>query len=281
MNDMYTRFRAYWMPNGGVSMSYSVDTSFILIEGRYNEDNRGKILSEMKLTGKESLDLLHISSWNDKRCNPIELDNLLKELKPLDIEIPAYEPKTESGLQCRKIIREYYQKSLYATLFEVGHNTIVRLAELEDLDYLDPIFTPLRKFEEDADNAVVKLFRAGKFGVMNLSDCIHDNEIVEQIDRVDLKNSIDVLILNDVSLVESSDFLQKLIDICSPRSILSLNNWRILVRNDNPFAKEGISIVISEQKDVIIKYGLSKNLTTPPADDVSVMKNMVYNEHNI
>lgn len=281
MNDMYTRFRVYWMPNGGISMSYSVDTSFILVEARYNNDNREKIKSEMKLTGKDSVDLLHISSWSENRCNPEELELLLQELKPLDIEIPAYEPNTEDGLRCRRIIRNYHQHSIYADLFEVGHNSIVRLTELEDFDYLDPIFTPINKYSEESDNAVVKLFRSGKFSVLNLSDCIHDNDIISQINDVNLKDSIDVLVMNQFNQVENSAFLQQLIDGCSPRCIVSLSDWRILIRKDNPLSKLGIAVVVSEQKDVIVKYGLSKFQQTLNTDDVSVVKNVEYNEHNI
>ena len=281
MNDMYTRFRVYWMPNGGISMSYSVDTSYILIEARYNNDNRDKIKAEMKLAGKESVDLLHISSWDEKRCNPEELEVLLEDLKPLDIEIPAYEPDNESSLRCRRIIREYHQHSLYAELFEVGHSSIVRLSELVDFDYLDPIFTPLKKYSEASDNAIVKLFRSGKFGVLNLSECIHDNDVISQMKEMKLTNSIDVLVMNEFIQVDKSDFLQQLIDDCCPRCIISLSDWRILVRKDNPLSKQGVAIAVSEQKDVIVKYGLSKYQQNLSADDVSVVKNVEYNDHNI
>lgn len=258
MNDLFTRFRVYAMPHGGVSMSYAVDTSFILIEGRYNEDNREKIKSEMKLTGKESVDLLHISTWDVNRCNPEELESLLEELQPLEIEYPAYSPTNENEIKSRRLINEYLNHSIYADRFEIGPNSLMNLSELDDIQYLDPILSPMERGIDATDNSIVKLFRGGRFGVLNMSNCYRDNGILSQIRTAKIENSINVVVLNNLEEMHSSDFLQELIGFVKPGIIILLSNKMFGVLKDTPLSKQGISVSISEQKDIIVKYGLSK-----------------------
>lgn len=281
MNDLFTRFRVYAMPNGGVSMSYSVDTSFVLIEARYNEDNREKIKAEMKLTGKETVDLLHISTWDGSRCNPDELLALLDELQPLEIEYPAYVPSSDNEKKSKKIITEYLNHSMYADKFEIGHRTLKRLSELPDIEYIDPIFSPIVVMTEEYDNSVVKLFKSGKFGVMNISLCKQDHDIIGQIKDVGLEHYINVLALDKFADVEGADFLQQLIDLCQPGIIVSLTDRRFFMRKDEPLSKEGIRISISEQKDFIVKYGLSNYQQALTQGDSSVVKNIEYKEYDL
>lgn len=230
MNNKKTRFRAYYMLHGGVSMSYVVDSSFALIEGRYNDDNREKIKEEMELTGMDTIELLHISSWASDFCNPEELPKLLEDLQPFDVEIPAYIPDTDEGKECRKIIKDYCNDSIYAELFESGPKTLLYPANLDEIDYIDVILSPLTISNDTVDNAVVKLFKRGRFSVLNASTMSADNGIVKSLEDVKLLDCIDVLVARDV---ESSDslFVNKIIAKTAPSVILDTNRNYVYTTN--------------------------------------------------
>ena len=107
MPQHYTRFRAYQLKTVGSSMSISVNNHFTLIEARYNDDNKEHIKWELNNLGISHIDVLHITSWDKDHCNLSELQSILKELRPQEIEHPNYKPHTETGEKCYNLIRTY------------------------------------------------------------------------------------------------------------------------------------------------------------------------------
>ena len=116
MNNSYTRLRVYHINGGGLSFSYSVDMEFTLVGGRYNEENLVSIKDEMRIAGCDSIDVLHIPSWDGRCCQPRELTNLLRELQPAVLEIPAYIPKDEEGKACQRLLTEYSETTPFADI---------------------------------------------------------------------------------------------------------------------------------------------------------------------
>jgi len=187
----YTRFRAYQLGEKGSSFSLSVDNFFILIEARYNEVNKPHIQWEMKNCGIDSIDVLHITSWDDDHCRLSELQAILTELKPKRIEYPGYTPHTSNGRACLLAIVKYYPPAISVT------PDVVRKQQFTRLFGSDLFYGPLNiSVEIDSnDKSIIKLFRIGSFQILSLGDCenpeIADNLIKSEI----IQNEVDILIL--------------------------------------------------------------------------------------
>lgn len=246
------------MPHGGVSMSYMVDSSFTLIEARYNDDNVLKIKNEMELAGCTAIDLLHISCWDRDYCDSVEIGNLLNDLQPLEIEIPGYEPTDDNGKQCRKIIREYCNRSDFAELFEAGPRTLKDPVTLPDAEFTDLIFLPLKKYDDEYSNTVVKIFRQGKFSLLNVSKNNKADEMIEMLDRTGLTSFVDVLITYYSDEINENSFIDNtFLDAVNPQMIaLSSKEPQLFVKKNNTLEDRGIKASKTDQGDVLIKYGI-------------------------
>ena len=107
-----TRFRAYQLGSEGSSFSYFYGEEFILIEGRLNDTNRPRLIQELKICGKEKIDTLHITSWDFDHCAPRELKEILLTYEPSKLQIPGYNPHTNSGVESLKMIELYKEGKL-------------------------------------------------------------------------------------------------------------------------------------------------------------------------
>ena len=246
------------MPHGGISMSYMVDSSFTLIEARYNDDNIPKIKSEMELAGCTSIDLLHISCWEREYCDCGEIVRLLQDLQPLEVEIPGYEPTDDNGRQCRRIIREYCNRSDLSELFEAGPRTLEDPTTLPDADFTDLIFSPLKKYDDDSANSVVKIFRQGKFSILNVSKSNRVEEVIEILNKTGLTSFVDVLITYYSEETDKSSFIDGVfLDVVNPQMIaLACSKPQLMVKKNNVLEDRGIRASKTEQGDILIKYGI-------------------------
>lgn len=258
IDDLYTRFRAYYMPHGGISMSYMVDSSFTLIEARYNDDNILKIKSEMELAGCTSIDLLHVSNWSREFCDSGEIEKLLQDLQPLEVEIPGYEPTDDNGRQCRKLIREYCNRSDLSELFEAGPKTLEDPATLPDADFTDLIFSPLKKYDDEDDNSVIKIFRQGKFSLLNVSKSNKANEVIESLNKTGMTSFVDVLLTYYSDELNRNDFIDgTFLDVVNPQMIaLAGKEPQLMVKKNNNLEDRGIRASRTEQGDILVKYGI-------------------------
>lgn len=107
MRSIVTRFRAYQLGEKGASFSHFADGMFTLIEARLTEMSRPSLEQEMKACGVERLDTLHITSWDRDHCNPDELEAILFEFRPKEIECPGYNPSSDSGKRSLGVINDY------------------------------------------------------------------------------------------------------------------------------------------------------------------------------
>ena len=93
----YTRLRAYQLGTEGASFSISVFNHFTLVEARINEKNWPGIKWELDNLKKKTIDVLHITSWDEDHCSYDELFWILNNLKPSTVECPSYAPHTDNG----------------------------------------------------------------------------------------------------------------------------------------------------------------------------------------
>jgi competence protein ComEC len=92
MKPSVTRFRAYRLGCAGSSFSYFAHGRFTLIEARLNETNVKSVRAEMDSCAVETIQCLHITSWDSDHCSLSELPVLLRTLRPTNIECPGYVP---------------------------------------------------------------------------------------------------------------------------------------------------------------------------------------------
>lgn len=263
MANFYTRFRAYQLQCSGASFSYAVDGNFLLIEARYNECNRRNILEEMQLAGCQKITKLHITSWDVDHCNPTELTNILIELKPAFIEYPGYEPDSDSGKDCKKMIINYIAQSPIAQGCAFSPTYINTLPLAEEKKYTDIVYNPREASAKVNDNSVVKLFRKGRFSVLSLGDCesgtIRDRLASDTI----LQSETDVMLVahhgadNGFTTLDFVKAIRPKIAICACDWNNRYGHVEPMVRN--VFLETNIPLFTTKSGDVIVVCGTDNN----------------------
>lgn len=263
MPQHFTRFRAYQLKTAGSSMSISVNNHFTLIEARYNDDNKEHIKWELKNLGISHIDVLHVTSWDKDHCNLSELQSILKELRPQEIEHPNYKPHTETGEKCYNLIRTYCLENNKTRTPVSAAFVNDSIANSERLKGKDVFMNPVEISEEANDNSVVKFFRRGSFQVLSLGDCEAD-EISERLQNNDiLKHEVDVLILAHHGSVHSVT-TPELLRVLNPKvGICTVDYANKFGHPDKEIVtwlkEEGIDYISTKTGDVIIQTYDNKN----------------------
>ena len=277
LNMKKTRFRAYQLGDKGSSFSYCVDSYFTLIEGRYNDTNRNSILSEMKLVGAKQISCLHITSWDEDHCKKSELENILKELKPIQIEYPGYKPDTDCGRACKNLIEKYSHEQ-QRTSKAIDPAFIDALDSAKEKGYNDILYNPTSEHESHNDNSVVKLFRQGRFTVLSLGDC-ESKEIAERIAGSSIaQTEVDVMILahhgadNGFTTREFIEKINPQVAICSSNYDNQFEHPKQTVRDILYFHEPSIPLYTTKTGDVVI---------TCNEDNVVHVYNLVSNNSTI
>lgn len=166
-----TRFRAYQLDSAGSSFSYFSGDKFVLIEGRYCEENEPSIKQELNICGLDRISTLHITSWDQDHCSPSQLTKILDDLRPGKVEYPGYKPHTDSGRESLKIIEAYKAKNSKPLVIAVTPEYIESLDKASSYGYRDIMYWPKEIDAENANNcSTVKQFRSGSFNVLSLGD---------------------------------------------------------------------------------------------------------------
>lgn len=255
----FTRFRAYQLGNPGSSFSYAVDNNFTLIEARYNEVNKQNIWSEMGVMGCSTITTLHITSWDEDHCKPNELKGILKELKPVFIEKPGYEPTNETGKESAEIISRYNASRTYAQVTSFTPTFIAGLKNAEERKLTDIIYNPKKIWPEDNDNSTVRLYRRGRFSVLSLGDCM-SVEIANLIasDKIACAET-DVMIVahhgadNGFTTAEFVKAINPRVAVCSSNNDNQYEHPRQEVRN--VLSNAGVPLYTTKRGDVVIVCG--------------------------
>lgn len=199
LKQVHTRFRAYQLGSAGSSFSYFAGNKFTLIEARVTHISRPQLLAELQACGRNTIDTLHITSWDSDHCNEGDLAWVLRNLTPTHIEYPGYDPHTDCGDNCLALIQSYRQsrrtRGYAATVQKVDPPYINGLERAQAYGYADIVYHPKQFFENSNDNSTVKLFRSGAFNVLSLGD-VEDASIGSILRRcTTLCREVDVMIL--------------------------------------------------------------------------------------
>lgn len=252
MDNSYTRLRVYHIDGNGLSFSYSVDMEFTLVGGRYNEDNLMSIKDEMRIAGCDTIDVLHIPSWDVRCCQPEELTILLKELQPAVLEIPAYIPKDTEGKTCRKILMDYSETIPFADII-VCHPKLIKRMEDSDMDR--QILSPTSVFVEPEDNDSVVWLRGGRFSVIN-TGYIKSAEAVEILSSNPKLGEVSLLVV-DTGMKHSPFISRSFLSKTHPMMIIDITeNNQFYIRGDLTLGELGISSRKTNNGEVIITSGI-------------------------
>lgn len=102
-----TRFRAFQLDSEGSLFSYYKANEYTVIEARVPKGGIEVLQHDVAACGKDRINTLHITSWGTDHCNFDDLSQILNKLRPQIIEIPAYEPESQTGKSCKKILIHY------------------------------------------------------------------------------------------------------------------------------------------------------------------------------
>ena len=195
-----TCFRAYQLGNAGASFSFFSENIFTLIEARLTDISRPNLDQELAYCGKSSIDVLHITSWDNDHCAMTDLEEILSCYEPIKIEYPGYPPHSETAKKCLRIIKNYqtinFDRNRHVKCIAVDPSYIESLKSAEDLAYRDILYHPRFLFDgESNNNSTIKLFRNGCFNVASLGD-VEDANIGAYLRRSKIfGREVDVLLL--------------------------------------------------------------------------------------
>lgn len=256
-----TRFRAYQLGQPGSSFSYFADGHFTLIEAMATDMNRPRILEELVLCNKKTIDRLHITSWDQDHCFEGGLDWVLAKLAPAKIEYPGYPPHTENGKACLSTILAYEKhwraKGCGVRAQCINPPYISSLRSATDFEYRDIYYHPKRLLDKSNDNSTAALFRRGCFNVLSLGDL--ENPDISSMLRRDkvLKRETDVMILahhgadNGFTTKRFIEALQPRVAICSSDYDNKFDHPRDGIRN--LLREGGVDLFTTKTGDVLIE----------------------------
>jgi len=223
LRSKHTRFRAYQLKSKGSSFSYWDGANFTLCEGRYNDDNKPSVLHELRTCGRSSVDVLHITGWDNDHCNPAELAELLVQLKPACIEQPGYLPQSEPGKESEKLIIKYCTLLKKARIV-VNPQNVSYLPAPITWDYTDILFANPKNNADVNDNSSIRLFRSGCFNVLSMGDSESEAICRYLLQSPFVLNEVDILLLShhgSDNALNSDRFLEAI----KPKAAIALCNW--------------------------------------------------------
>jgi len=221
---METKFRAFQLNTDGSLFSFYKPNLYTLIEARIPKDGIDILKVDLSLHGKEAIDLLHITSWDNDHCNYEDLIQILNHFRPAKIEIPDYIPDSDTGKLCLNTINGYeaVHERYKPNVQKISQEYLETLKQAPALGTNDVAYASKFNATKKNDMSLVRLFRSEGFNVFSLGDC----ECPSIGDRLTypgslLNTEVDILILPhhgaDNGFITESflDKIKPIIAVCS------------------------------------------------------------------
>lgn len=216
------------------------------------------VSAELRLLNKQSINCLHITSWDQDHCDYEELSLILKYLKPQSVEYPGYMPHTDNAKRCKRLIESYQGDTESIT-----PEYIDSLSPGEERKYNNILYNPRYISDNSNDNSVVQLFRQGRFSLLSLGDC-EDPAIARRLINSKLAKEADVMILAHHG-ADNGFTTKELIDAIRPKIAICSSNY------DNQFEHpsqpirdllyySGVTLFTTKTGDVIIECKEDNNV---------------------
>ncbi|MBL0055358.1 MAG: hypothetical protein IPP31_04030 [Chitinophagaceae bacterium] len=272
--DFHTKFRAFQLETDGSLFSYYKENAYYLIEARLPKKGLSILIEDIKLHGKETIDVLHITSWDTDHCSYNDLIQILNNLRPNLIEVPSYEPETDSGRLCKKTILGYddIHQKYKPNVQIISKGYIDQLPTAEALGTNNVIYHSTYENDNKNNMSLIKLFRSNGFNVLSLGDC-ESQEIANYLLRVNfITTEVDVLILphhgadNGFLTGTFLDIVKPKLAVCSSNHGNEYDHPRLNIRNllsarNIPLmtTKRGDIIVFQEKREEVAAINLISN----------------------
>lgn len=274
-DNLITKFRAFQLDSPGSLFSFWKKNIFTLIEARLPKGGIEILKDDLKLHKKERVDVLHITSWDDDHCDFDSLTQIMNKLRPNLIQVPSYNPISETGIACQNLILKYddiHQKFVH-NVVKYDKIKINSLNTGISLETNNIVYHSLYNVKNKNDMSQIRLFRSEGFNVLSLGD-IESVEITNDLifDSF-IQNEVDVLILPHHGS-ENSMLTSEFLKTCSPSLSVCSSNYdneydhprpkitQMLSNNNvkSMTTKRGDIIIIQEQGAFqAVAFNFSKN----------------------
>lgn len=256
---METKFRAFQLDSAGSLFSYYKSNQYTLIEARLPKGGVEVLRSDLKIHNKERIDVLHITSWDDDHCDMESLTQIMNQFRPDRIEIPGYDPKSDTGKACKRVIMKYddihQQYVNNVTIYD--EQTINGLSSGASWGLSNIVYKSLFNVENCNNMSQIRLFRSVGFNVLSLGDC-ECTDITNRLMRSGsiLKAEVDVLILPHHGS-ENSMLTPEFLDFCKPTLTICSSNYDNEYSHPRPkiiqmLANKNVKNITTKNGDVII-----------------------------
>lgn len=253
-----TRFRAYQLDSAGSLFSYFKQGEFTLIDGRLPKGGVEVLLEELSLCGVNHVNFLHITSWDVDHARYMDIVQILNQLRPDHIHIPAYLPESEEG----KLVKRLFDG--YDNIHSKYVNNVIQCnsAWYASLPFAHPsgteniVFEPETTGDNKNNKSLIKFFRSSGFSLGTFGDC----ESAFISDRIthpgSLLGEMDVMVLAHHGAdngFTNNDFLQK----CNPTVAICNSNYDNQYDHPRPeirnmLYQSGIRLFTTKTGDVLI-----------------------------
>ena len=265
--ELETKFRAFQLDTDGSLFSYFKSNHYTLIEARIPKGGINIIITDLEFHEKRNIDTLHITSWDTDHCSYNDLVQILNKLRPSIIEIPSYEPDTDTGKLCKKTIEGYddIHEKYKPNVRVMSKEYISQLPNAEANDTNNVVYHSTYNSDKKNDMSLIKLFRSTGFNVLSLGDC-ESQEIAKYLLAVGfITTEVDVLILPHHGADNgflTGDFLDKVrpkIAICSSNHGNEYDHPKPNIRA--LFSARNIPLMTTKRGDVIALHEKSSKVS--------------------
>lgn len=258
MRKIITKFRAFQLDSDGSLFSHYKNDVYTLIEARLPKGGLEELEKDLRIHGKSNVDVLHITSWDNDHCDYQSLIEILNNLRPDRIEVPGYEPDSETGRLCRKTLLGYdrIHQDRIINVVEINADFLRRLPRAERNTTSNVVYEPDYTSDKKNDWSLIELIRSPGFNVLSLGD----SESIKTAGRISgseiIRGEMDVLILphhgadNGFITGDFLDAVKPKIAVCSSNNGNPYDHPRQNIRN--LLSDRNIPLMTTKRGDVII-----------------------------
>lgn len=253
-----TKFRAFQLDSEGSLFSYYSNNRYILIEARVPKGGIEVLRADLLMHSKDTINLLHITSWDTDHCNYNDLVAILNEFRPARIEVPSYDPESVEGKLCQRVIMGYdkIHEKYVPNVVVVSEQYIRGLSNAGSFGTNNVIYRSSYDGANKNDMSLIKLFRSEGFSVLSVGDC-ESKDIADRLMECSiLKTEVDVLILPHHGA--NNGFLSgKFLDRVKPQLAICSSNYDNQYEHPRPeicqmLHERGIRMMTTKTGDVFV-----------------------------